>query len=141
MSATVKHRASLGPKTHVKTVPSTASDVPSHWRRVTTALLTNLEKKTFVTNWLLSSGTRMLADAKAIATMLAIEAMMKIVSPITHVRLVCGLDWPHAFMPSDCRFCPMLMPTDAMRPMRIPTTTRSPLPSASHTTSPVALRW
>ena len=72
---------------------------------MTTALLTNLEKKTLVTNCDDSSGTRMVADAKAMATMLPMEPWMKMVRPMIQVRLVQGsLSAPGSFAPIACRF-------------------------------------
>eukprot|EP00966_Prymnesium_polylepis_P086839 2009823-Prymnesium_polylepis.1 len=84
-------------------VPRTASDVPSHCRSVIAVFSTTFEKMMLVTNCDDSSGTRIDADAKAIATMLPIDPPTKAPKPMTHVLLRKGCS-PSARprIPIDC---------------------------------------
>ena len=75
------------------------------------------------------------------ATMFPMEPTTNTVNPMTHVRLDNGFSCaPGARMPMACRFCPMLIPMDETRPMKMPTATVDPDPSTSHTVALVAFR-
>jgi len=74
--------------------------------------------------------------------MLPMEPVMKIVRPITHVRLWHGFSAASGdFMPMDCRFWPMLIPTDEIRPIIMPSGTVFSPPSMSHAVVPFIPTW
>ena len=94
-----------------------------------------------VTNCDDSSGTRIEADAKAIATMLPIEPLIKSARPIAHTDLPL-LQEPVASgrsvicWPSACMFWPILRMTDEPNPMPMPRIVPKPPSSMLHSIPP-----
>ena len=139
----------FGPNVTVHTVPATATIVPIHVRRVTIARLTSFEKSTYghhtsaqVREW---RATTACAKAHVSHKLHRLDRHhnrgsrkrkgreveqrtgIKIVRPMTHVRLLQGRATASSELcsPSACRFCPRLIPTLATTAIPMPRTTLS----------------